>query len=66
MPVLSRQRIISLLAVQSKRLRLSWKITPRARTDGLAAGGVEAKRGFEAMMMMKKIDLAAIEAARRS
>jgi predicted 3-demethylubiquinone-9 3-methyltransferase (glyoxalase superfamily) len=30
-----------------------------------AAGGGEAKRAFEAMMTMKKIDIAAIEAARR-
>jgi hypothetical protein len=34
-------------------------------TDALAAGGDEAKRAFEAMMTMKKIDIAAIEAARR-
>jgi predicted 3-demethylubiquinone-9 3-methyltransferase (glyoxalase superfamily) len=27
--------------------------------------GLEAKRAFEAMMTMKKIDVAAIEAARR-
>jgi hypothetical protein len=40
--------------------------SPRARlTDALAAGGGEAKRAFEAMMTMKKIDIAAIEAARR-
>jgi hypothetical protein len=31
----------------------------------LAAGGAEAKRAFEAMMPMKKIDIATIEAARR-
>jgi len=31
----------------------------------LAAGGDEAKRAFEAMMTMRKIDVAAIEAARR-
>ena len=47
------------------RWGLSWQITPRALTDALAAGGIEAKRAFEAMMMMKKIDIAAIEAARR-
>ena len=41
------------------------QITPRALTDALAAGGGEAKRAFEAMMTMKKIDVAAIEAARR-
>jgi predicted 3-demethylubiquinone-9 3-methyltransferase (glyoxalase superfamily) len=47
------------------RWGLSWQITPRALTDALAAGGAEAKRAFAAMMTMKKIDVAAIEAARR-
>jgi hypothetical protein len=47
------------------RWGLSWQITPRALTDALAAGGGEAKRAFEAMMTMTKIDIAAIEAARR-
>jgi len=47
------------------RWGLSWQITPRALTDGLAAGGAESKRVFEAMMTMTKIDVAAIEAARR-
>jgi len=47
------------------RWGLSWQITPRALTDALAAGGGEAKRAFDAMMTMKKIDVAAIEAARR-
>jgi predicted 3-demethylubiquinone-9 3-methyltransferase (glyoxalase superfamily) len=47
------------------RWGLSWQITPRTLTDALAAGGGEAKRAFEAMMAMKKIDIAAIEAARR-
>ena len=37
---------------------------PRALTDAMAAGGAEAKRAFEAMMEMKKIDIAKIEAAR--
>jgi len=46
------------------RWGLSWQITPRALTDALAAGGAEAKRAFEAMMTMKKIDVAAIQAAR--
>ncbi len=44
---------------------VSWQITPRTLTDALAAGGDEAKRAFEAMMKMKKIDVAAIDAARR-
>jgi predicted 3-demethylubiquinone-9 3-methyltransferase (glyoxalase superfamily) len=47
------------------RWGLSWQITPRALTEALAAGGSEAKRAFEAMMTMKKIDIAAIQTARR-
>ena len=44
---------------------ISWQITPRMLTDALGAGGDEAKRAFDAMMEMKKIDVATIEAARR-
>jgi len=44
---------------------ISWQITPRVLTEAMAAGGQEAKRAFEAMLNMKKIDVAAIEAARR-
>jgi predicted 3-demethylubiquinone-9 3-methyltransferase (glyoxalase superfamily) len=44
---------------------VSWQITPRVLTEALAAGGGEAKRAFDAMMDMRKIDVAAIEAARR-
>src|SRR5512134_1256114 len=44
---------------------LSWQITPRVLTEALAAGGKEAKRAFDAMMDMKKIDIATIKAARR-
>jgi predicted 3-demethylubiquinone-9 3-methyltransferase (glyoxalase superfamily) len=47
------------------RWGLSWQITPRVLTDAMAAGGAEAKRVFEAMMTMQKIDIATIEAARR-
>jgi len=43
---------------------LSWQITPRTLTEGMAAGGDEAKRTFDAMMTMKKIDVAAIDVAR--
>jgi predicted 3-demethylubiquinone-9 3-methyltransferase (glyoxalase superfamily) len=39
--------------------------SPRALTEARSARGGEAKRAFEAMMTMKKIDIAAIEAARR-
>src|SRR5882672_8066572 len=44
---------------------VSWQITPRVLTEAMAAGGDEAKRAFDAMMGMKKIDVAAIKAARR-
>ncbi len=44
---------------------ISWQITPRVLSDALAAGGDEAKRAFEAMMGMGKIDVAAIKATRR-
>lgn len=47
------------------RWGLSWQITPRALTDAMAAGGEESRRAFQAMMSMTKIDIAAIEAARR-
>ena len=47
------------------RWGLSWQITPRALTEGMAAGGAEAKRVFDAMLSMTKIDVAVIEAARR-
>ena len=44
---------------------VSWQITPRVLSEAMAAGGAEAKRAFDAMMTMKKIDIATIEAARR-
>jgi predicted 3-demethylubiquinone-9 3-methyltransferase (glyoxalase superfamily) len=44
---------------------LSWQITPRILSEALAVGGAEAKRAFDAMMDMTKIDIATIEAARR-
>jgi 2-polyprenyl-6-hydroxyphenyl methylase/3-demethylubiquinone-9 3-methyltransferase len=48
------------------RWGLSWQITPRALTAALAdPDRAAAKRAFEAMMTMGKIDIAAIEAARR-
>ena len=43
---------------------VSWQITPRVLTDAMAKGGDEARRAFEAMMPMKKIDVATIEKAR--
>lgn len=47
------------------RWGVSWQITPRVLTDALAQGGEVARRAFEAMMPMGKIDVAAIEAAVR-
>ena len=47
------------------RWGLSWQITPRALMQALAGGGEGAGRVFAAMRTMKKIDIAAIEAARR-
>lgn len=44
---------------------ISWQITPRALSRAMEAGGDQARRAFEAMMSMKKIDVAAIEAALR-
>jgi len=48
------------------RWGVSWQITPRTLIEALVAGGTEAKRAFDAMMTMKKIDVAAIDAARRT
>ena len=42
---------------------VNWQITPRVLTDAIAQGGDVAKRAFDAMAMMAKIDVAAIEAA---
>ena len=42
---------------------VSWQITPRVLTEALATGGEVAKRAFEAMMPMQKIDVATIEKA---
>jgi predicted 3-demethylubiquinone-9 3-methyltransferase (glyoxalase superfamily) len=45
---------------------LSWQITPRALMEAIKdPDRAAAKRAFEAMMTMGKIDIAAIEAARR-
>ena len=44
---------------------LNWQITPHVLTDAMARGGDVAKRAFEAMMTMQKIDHTAIEAAVR-
>ena len=45
---------------------LSWQITPRVLSAAIAdPDPAAARRAFEAMMTMGKIDIAAIEAARR-
>jgi len=45
---------------------LSWQITPTALTEAVTdPDAAAAQRAFAAMMEMKKIDIAAIEAARR-
>lgn len=46
---------------------LSWQITPRVLMAAITdPDRAVAKRAFEAMMTMRKIDIAAIEAARQS
>ncbi len=48
------------------RWGLSWQITPRALTAAVTDRDRKAaKRAFDAMMTMRKIDIAKIEAARR-
>ncbi|HEV7301157.1 MAG TPA: VOC family protein [Tepidisphaeraceae bacterium] len=48
------------------RWGLSWQITPIALTEAIADPDRDAaKRAFDAMMTMRKIDVGAIEAARR-
>lgn len=47
------------------RWGIFWQITPRTLTDAMAAGGEEAARAFQAMMTMKKINVAQIDAARK-
>jgi 2-polyprenyl-6-hydroxyphenyl methylase/3-demethylubiquinone-9 3-methyltransferase len=45
---------------------LFWQITPVVLTQAVTdPDRAAAKRAFDAMMTMKKIDVAAIEAARR-
>lgn len=47
------------------RWGISWQITPRILVEGLGdPDPARSKRVFEAMMTMKKIDIAAIERAR--
>ena len=45
------------------RWGFSWQITPRVLMDAIDEGGERARRAFAAMMTMRKIDVATIEAA---
>lgn len=45
------------------RWGVHWQIVPRVLTQAMTAGGETARRAFEAMMTMRKIDVAAIERA---
>jgi predicted 3-demethylubiquinone-9 3-methyltransferase (glyoxalase superfamily) len=45
------------------RWGLSWQITPSRLLEYMSAGGETAKRAFGAMMTMRKIDIAALDAA---
>jgi predicted 3-demethylubiquinone-9 3-methyltransferase (glyoxalase superfamily) len=45
------------------RFGLSWQITPKRLTELLAQGGETATRAFQAMMEMRKIDIAALDRA---
>jgi predicted 3-demethylubiquinone-9 3-methyltransferase (glyoxalase superfamily) len=47
------------------RWGISWQITPRVLTEAMAQGGDVAKRAFNAMMPMRKINVATIQAAVR-
>ena len=65
----SRTRIIVVLSPYcwcKDKWGLFWQITPLALTRAITdPDPAAAKRAFDAMMEMKKIDIAAIEAARR-
>ena len=49
----------------SDKWGVNWQITPRALSEAMQQGGDVAKRAFDAMMDMKKIDVAKVEAAIR-
>ena len=50
----------------SDRWGIRWQITPRVLTDALSdPDRAASKRAFDAMMTMRKIDVAKIEAARK-
>ena len=45
------------------RFGLSWQITPKRLTELMSKGGETSKRAFNAMMEMRKIDIAALDRA---
>jgi predicted 3-demethylubiquinone-9 3-methyltransferase (glyoxalase superfamily) len=45
------------------RFGLSWQIVPKRLTELMRKGGETAERTFEAMMKMRKIDIAALDRA---
>jgi len=45
------------------RFGLSWQITPRRLSELMSKGGETSKRAFDAMMTMRKIDIAALDRA---
>lgn len=45
------------------RFGLSWQITPKRLTELMTQGGETAQRAFNAMMQMRKIDIAALDKA---
>jgi 2-polyprenyl-6-hydroxyphenyl methylase/3-demethylubiquinone-9 3-methyltransferase len=45
------------------RWGVSWQIVPKILMDAFRGGGETAKRAFDAMMPMSKIDVATIEKA---
>ena len=47
------------------RWGISWQITPRVLAEAMVQGGDVAKRAFNAMMPMRKINVATIQAAVR-
>ena len=60
----SRRHSTSACGWCEDRWGFSWRITPRRLLDLVAsADPMQAKRAFEAMMTMVKIDIAALEAA---
>jgi predicted 3-demethylubiquinone-9 3-methyltransferase (glyoxalase superfamily) len=46
------------------RWGVSWQITPRTLPEAMAVWGAEAKRAYDAMLTMRKIDVAGIDRAR--